>query len=213
MAELNRIVTIQRRVVSRGAFGSEVESWDDLDVVWARVNQMGVSEEFENNSDREQALRNAQLRIRYREDVDETMRVLYQEHAWDIVGIAELRNRRFLNLFCQTEIGGQHFVGKALTLHAGLSADMVAEASEFTLNDVAGVVTFPAFASMHVLLWRLETEPDIASVIFDSDPTRANQVTGFTKQAAALEVSGEIGNVWKSNQILTFAQETVVEVA
>ena len=34
-------------------FGSEIEGWSEIDKVWANVNQTGVSEDFENDANRE----------------------------------------------------------------------------------------------------------------------------------------------------------------
>ena len=56
-ARLDRIIELQRRTVTRGDFGDEVESWSEIDKVWANVKQTGVSEDFENDANRDVALR------------------------------------------------------------------------------------------------------------------------------------------------------------
>ena len=96
-------------MVTRGDFGDEVEDWVELDTVWAHVNQTGADEAFEDSADREEVTRDARMEIRYRHDVDETMRVIYDELAWDIRGIAEFGYRDRLELLCQAEIGNQRF--------------------------------------------------------------------------------------------------------
>ncbi len=88
MPVLDRIVELQERRVTRDAFGSEVVSWAEVDKVWAYVNQTGTSEDFENESNRNVALRNSTIRIRWRADVQETSRVVYDGLPWDIKGIA-----------------------------------------------------------------------------------------------------------------------------
>ena len=104
MGRLNRLIEIQRKVITRDPrFGSEVETWVKLDTVWAHVNQTGVSEDFDNDAHRAIPLRNATIRIRWRDDVKETSRVVYDGFLWDIKGIAELGYRRELDLFCQTD--------------------------------------------------------------------------------------------------------------
>ena len=76
-----------------------------LTKVWANVNQTGVSENFENDSNRKLALRNSTIRIRWRGDVQETSRVVYDGFPWDIKGIAEIGFRRELELvICQTDV-------------------------------------------------------------------------------------------------------------
>ena len=101
---LDRIIELQRLVLTRGDFGDAVESWSEIDKVWANVNQTGVSEEFENAADRDVALRNATIRIRWRDDLQESSRVIYDGFPWDIKGIGELGYRRELELFCQTDV-------------------------------------------------------------------------------------------------------------
>ena len=101
---LDRIVELQERRVTRDALGGEIVSWSEIEKVWASVNQTGTSENFENNADRAVALRNATIRIRWRNDVRETARVVYDGFPWDIKGIAELGYRRELELICQTDV-------------------------------------------------------------------------------------------------------------
>ena len=101
---LDRIVELQARRVTRDSFGSEIEGWSEIDKVWANVDQTGVSENFENESNRAVALRNSTIRIRWRDDVQETSRVVYDGLAWDIKGIGEVGYRRELELFCQTDV-------------------------------------------------------------------------------------------------------------
>ena len=101
---LDRIVELQERRITRDAFGSEVESWSEIEKVWANVNQTGVSEDFENESNRAVALRNSTIRILWRSDVQETSRVVYDGFPWDIKGIAEIGFRRELELICQTDV-------------------------------------------------------------------------------------------------------------
>ena len=102
---LDRIVELQSRTVTRDPiYGSEIVSWSEIDKVWANVHQTGVSENFENDANRKIALRNSTFRIRWRDDVQETSRVVYDGFPWDIKGIAELGRRRELELICQTDV-------------------------------------------------------------------------------------------------------------
>ena len=100
----NRTVQLQRAEITRDpTFGSVVETWVDVAEVWASVNQTGVSEKFENDAHRAIAKRSAQITIRWRPDVKETMRVIHAKLIWDIKGIAEIGRREGLKLFCQTD--------------------------------------------------------------------------------------------------------------
>ena len=78
--------------------------WSEVAEVWASVSQTGVSAKFENDSNRKLALRNSTFRIRWRDDVTELMRVVYDGLLWDIRGIAEVGLRRGLELICQTDV-------------------------------------------------------------------------------------------------------------
>ena len=104
MAPFDRIVELQARRVTRDSFGGEVVSWSEIDKVWANVKQTGTSEDFDNDANLAVALRNATMRIRWRDDVQETSRVVYDGFPWDIKGIGELGFRRELELICQTDV-------------------------------------------------------------------------------------------------------------
>lgn len=212
MPSLDRIITIQDPVVTRDGFGGETVNYANLAEVWADVDQTGVSEDFENDANRERALRNAKMRIHWRGDIDERMRVVYDGLGWDIEGIAEIGFRRYLELTCQTDTG-RMVTTHPLTLVAGLSADTTVTADELTLTHTGGRIEFAAFTDMHIVLWRRADEPDIASVVLPTDPTMVNQIGAFNKQAMTVTRDSVAGNVWVSNQLLTFAEADVLEVA
>ena len=131
---LDRIIEIQRRVVTRDSFGSEVETWAELETVWANVNQTGADEAFRNEANREVATRDARMTIHYRDDIDETMRVIYDERAWDIRGIAEIGFKNKLELLVQANIGSERHPFTGYTLMGGLSIDDIPEAGEITIS-------------------------------------------------------------------------------
>ena len=98
MGRLNRIIEVQRRTVTRDAFGSEVEAWVTLDNVWAEKVQVKPAERFIEISARTVNQSTAQFKILQRDDVDETMRVIDDNAAtWGIIGIIK-NDRRFLTL-------------------------------------------------------------------------------------------------------------------
>ena len=109
---LNRIVQIQERNVVRDGLGGEVVTWAPVVKLWAEVTQTGVSKDFENDANRDVALRNAQVRILWRGDIDETQRMVYDGLPWDIKGIGEVGFRKDLMLTVQTDVHNQptHFL-------------------------------------------------------------------------------------------------------
>ena len=114
---LDRIVSIERPTIARDSFGGEIKTWLELAEVWANVRPITGQERFQQESNREQSLRRAKMRIRYRDDVYETYRVVYDSFTWDIEGIDELGFRRELEL----------------SLSADVSAAVVFEQTEFEL--------------------------------------------------------------------------------
>ena len=75
------------------------------------------------------------------------------------------------------------------TLRFGTSADAVPEASEATIVGANGMGTIDAYVGdMHHLIFRLESEGDIASVLYSDDQSQTNQVGAFTKYAQTVDV-------------------------
>ena len=211
--QLDRIIEIQQRVVARDSFGGEIESWDKLDDVWASVRTTGVQEQYLNESNREQATRNAIMRVLWRSDFGETHRIIYDGRAWDILGIDEVGYRRHLDLTVEAPITGERFGFSNLSIMAGLSDDAIPEAVELTIDHIAGRIEFPAFASKHVLIWRVATEPDIHTVIDEDDPTRENQLVHFDLYPTTVDLDTMAGNVLVSDHLLTFPTPRAMEVA
>ena len=100
-----------------------------------------------------------------------------------------------------------------VTVKGGLSADATPVASEITIDGVNHVLSFPAFTDMRLLIWRLASQGDLTSVVIGSDPTQANVIGGWTKFASTVDVGGDTGNVWVSNQLLTFPAPDTIETA
>ena len=102
--QLDRIVSIEKPTISRDSFGSEILTWRELAEVWANVRPTGAEERFRQDSNKEQALRRAKMRIRWRDDVYETYRVVYDGFNWDIEGIEEIGFRRELELSISADV-------------------------------------------------------------------------------------------------------------
>ena len=164
---LTSIVTLEEKVVTRDSFGSDVERWDTVDDLWASIRQTGATEQYLTEADRVQAIRNAIVRIRWRSDISEAEhRLVYDHHAWNILGIDAIGRREFMDLTVRTEIGGVLFLPAPFNVKAGLSDDAIPTAAEFTIDHTAAYVAFPAFTDKHILLWRDALEPDLETVVF-----------------------------------------------
>ena len=95
----------------------------------------------------------------------------------------------------------------------GLSDDAVPVAAEGTITANNGMGDLPVFTSKHILIFRLDTEDDILSVIFSDDPTSANQAGAFAKYGSVITISGSDYNAWVSDQVLTFPAVVTMTVS
>ena len=103
MSNYNYIIAIERPVITRDDFGSAMSTWTKLDDVWASFESLSAKERFEAGSNRVVAVREGRFTIRWRADVDELCRVVYDSMAWGIRGIAEVGYRKGLILHCAAD--------------------------------------------------------------------------------------------------------------
>lgn len=93
---LDKRVTIRSRGDTRDEYGAAVPTWPTLAEVWAqRLQQTG--REFL-AGDKDTAERGVVWRIRWRDDIDETMRVSFEGQEYDIVEVRELGRKAGLEL-------------------------------------------------------------------------------------------------------------------
>ena len=95
------------------------------------------------------------------------------------------------------------------TVVGGLSVDAVPEEAELTLASAEHRIAYPGYTDRYVLIWRLSSEPDLTSIILDSDPTNENQIGGWTKYNTTVRNAGRDGNVWVSDHLLTHVSDTL----
>ena len=87
---------IQQFVPVRNTFGEDEESWVDLATVWAKVGTVKGTEQFK--SDQRLGIKDASFRIRYRDDVDITMRIFYNDDYYEIKSINEIGRQEGLEI-------------------------------------------------------------------------------------------------------------------
>lgn len=88
--KLDRRITFQKLTTTVDSTGGVVETWADLDhapVVWAALEPMSARERFE--ADQLQLQEVLRFKIRYRSDLDERMRVVFEGRNWNIRHIRE----------------------------------------------------------------------------------------------------------------------------
>lgn len=86
--KLDRRVEIKVKTATRNSFGEEVISYTTLATVWAEVLPVTGREFYT----AQQFVPEAQLkmRIRFREDFDETAKITYDNKDYDILYLAEI---------------------------------------------------------------------------------------------------------------------------
>lgn len=95
-------VTLQSRSTTRDAAGGKTAGWNDLGTdpeVWADVRYISGVEAIK--ADAMTSMKRASIRIRFRSDVDETMRVVHRGVALEIRAALPSDDRAWLNLACE----------------------------------------------------------------------------------------------------------------
>lgn len=97
--QLDRRITIQTFSETTDSFGQEVKSFSTLASVWANVVEK-VGREGE-DGEMIAATKKVEFVIRYRTDVDEEMRIIYNNNTYKIQAIQSADARKaFLKIVC-----------------------------------------------------------------------------------------------------------------
>lgn len=99
---LRERVTIQRKVVTRDGYGAEGVAWQDVATVWARVEVVKGREGPE--SRQMDVMASHRVAMRYRTDVDETMRLLWRGRVLNIVALIPDERRRYLVVLAEEHV-------------------------------------------------------------------------------------------------------------
>lgn len=99
---LNQRVTLQRKVDGTDDWGQPTEAWVEVFTTWASIKTINgsgfVNQEFA-AGDTEVSRATASIRMRFRDDIDAAMRVMYRGKAYDIkVVLPDEVNREFVDL-------------------------------------------------------------------------------------------------------------------
>ncbi len=86
--KLNRQILIQQNTPVQDGFGEPIESWGSLATVWAEKMSPKVAERYTGHQFN--GTRSIVWRVRWRSDVTELMRVVYNSINYDIIGTYEL---------------------------------------------------------------------------------------------------------------------------
>jgi SPP1 family predicted phage head-tail adaptor len=98
--EMRQRISIQKKVVGRDSFGAEAITWSQLAEVWATAEPLRGQEYLE--ARRLQSDLDIRFRIRFREGIVPSMRVVYNGRTFDIVSAIHVKEmRREIQLMCK----------------------------------------------------------------------------------------------------------------
>ena len=128
IGDLRHRVTIEKKIVTIDAYGDEVVSWAEVATVWAAVEPLSGREFLEGR--RQENEINHRIRIRYRQGLTPSMRVVWGPRAFDIESVIERESRRReMWLMCREIVGGY--------------ADVCRRDSRYASRDIQGVYQQP----------------------------------------------------------------------
>lgn len=99
---LRHRVKFQTEQPVQDTYGEEIMDWQDFDTVWAAVEDLAGNERYIDASDQVIAEATTRIRIRRRDDLDVTMRIVWKSHTYKILAIVErLMLKREMWIFCK----------------------------------------------------------------------------------------------------------------
>ena len=97
--KMDRRITLMRRTLTQNAQGEQVPTWAAYDTVWAQKLDGAGRESFVAQTVYADA--DFRFRIRYRSDVLQTDRAVFEGISYDILTTSEIGRREGLELFCR----------------------------------------------------------------------------------------------------------------
>jgi SPP1 family predicted phage head-tail adaptor len=92
----DRRIEIQHLVGSRNGYGENVQEWKQFCKMWASVNHKGGREGFYARQVVAEGV--VVFKMRYRDDIRETMRIVHNERIYNINAIAEVGRKDWLEI-------------------------------------------------------------------------------------------------------------------
>jgi len=92
---LDEQIVIQTQTTTVDSYGAQVVTWTPLATEFARIENVSTGNSENYNAGLETTLRRITATIRYRSDLTEKMRVVYDGGTYDILVIQKLGRNRF----------------------------------------------------------------------------------------------------------------------
>lgn len=98
--QLNRKITIQSFGTTRDPAGQEIKDWSPFATPWANIRFLNGVESVK--ADAEVSVSKASIRIRYRQDITNAMRVVYNGITYQIKAVLpDEAKREHVDLVCE----------------------------------------------------------------------------------------------------------------
>ena len=102
VSDLRRRITFQKSVKTPDGYKGFTEAWQDVITVWAAVEPLTGREYFYAHQIKNEV--SHRIRIRFRSDVDASMRIMLGERAFAIESMIDMQERHeFLEILCREE--------------------------------------------------------------------------------------------------------------
>lgn len=98
IGQFDRRICIEAPSTSRGASGQELLTWSTFAECWASVEYPGTRTDEQVVADQEVSITSVIFRIRYRDGLNQKMRILYNSNYYDILNVLEVGRKDYLRL-------------------------------------------------------------------------------------------------------------------
>jgi SPP1 family predicted phage head-tail adaptor len=104
--QLRERVQLQAFTAASDSYGQPIESWAELATVWGDVKPLASREGFTPGAGQVQATATHKVRIRYRADLDEKMRVIWRTRVLQVEAVQDPDQRTRETVLMCLEIAG-----------------------------------------------------------------------------------------------------------
>jgi SPP1 family predicted phage head-tail adaptor len=97
--DLDRRLTIEEYIETQDAYGEPIKDWVVLDTVWAQITPVRGSERYVAQQVSGEA--ETRFRIRWRDDVTDKMRLVYENAYYNITAVLEIGRHEGLEIMAK----------------------------------------------------------------------------------------------------------------
>lgn len=99
---LRHRIQIQTKTISEDSLKQQIESWTDVDTVWARIEPLSGREYFQ--ARQEIAEVSVKVTVRYRNDIAPSMRLRFEDRIFEVLSVINPEERCILLLLMCKEV-------------------------------------------------------------------------------------------------------------